>query len=353
MRIPELKFKDVPDAAIVLCIGRRKSGKTVNIIDIFFKKRESFKFGLVFCGSKATIKLYENHFPSSFIYYGYHPTVLADAIAKQEQDVEMGCAKPMFILVDDCMWDKKGILKDPNIRRVFMNGRHDLIFFVLSMQYCMDIPPDLRQQVDFTFLSREKNPDNRERLYNNYNVCFTSNEQFDSCMQQCTQNHETFVLSNASETDSDKPEDNVYWWKSKWLAGGRKFRVHKDGTWWKYHRKRYNPKHFMIKNDMVVKNHNKGFTVTKLRARKVRKPQPAYRGMKTGGIIPRPTGGEPLREQPFRRTCHRQLQPIVSPKTPQAKIWIQNQRELHKRRRGAFENAKYKQIDTDVRYASV
>lgn len=253
MKIQELDWSAVPDAAVLIFIGRRKSGKTVNIIDTFYKKRNSFKMGIVFCGSKATVKDYENHIPSSFIYYGYHSDVLGAIINKQEKDVELGVAKPIFVLVDDCMWAKQSILKDPNIRRVFMNGRHALIFFCLSMQYCMDLHPALRQQIDFTFLSREKNPQNRDRLFKNYNVCFKDDKQFDSTMMQCTLNHETFVLNNGS-SDSDRPEDNVFWWKSKFVPGGRKFRVNKHGTWWKFHKKRFNPMHFLPANEQKSKD---------------------------------------------------------------------------------------------------
>ena len=255
MKIKELDWTIVPDAAVVVCIGRRKSGKTVNIIDIFYKKRNSFKMGLVFCGSKATVKLYEAHFPASFIYDGYHSDVVGAVIDKQERDVELNCAKPIFILVDDCMWAKKSLLADPNIRRLFMNGRHSLIFFVLSMQYAVDLPPSLRSQIDFTLLSREKNPQNRDRLYKSYNVCFRSFDQFDRCMMQCTLNHETFVLCNGSDTDSDNPEDNVFWWKSKFDPNGRRFRVNKNGTWWVYHTKLFNAKHFdkTVNRDTITK----------------------------------------------------------------------------------------------------
>jgi hypothetical protein len=277
MRIKELDWSDVPDAVVTIFIGRRKSGKSVNILDTFYQKRNVFSHGLVFCGSKSTIKDYEKHFPSTFIYYGYHSDVVGKMIDKQEQDVEMGIAKPVFILVDDCMWAKKSILTDPNIRRIFMNGRHSLIFFVLSMQYCMDLVPALRQQIDYTFLSREKNPQNREKLYKNYNVCFGKAEEFEFAMQQCTQDHQTFVLNNG-ESESDRPEDNVNWWKSVYAPGGRKcnapcvngsaycrfckplhprlrpsnerlctapYKVSPKRSWWRYHKKKFNPMHFM------------------------------------------------------------------------------------------------------------
>jgi hypothetical protein len=354
MRIRELNWANVPDHAVSVYIGRRKSGKSVNILDTFYTKRNSFKFGLVFCGSKATIKDYEAHFPSSFIYYGYHSDVVGKLISKQEREVELGIAKSVFILVDDCMWEKKSILKDPNIRRLFMNGRHCKIFFVLSMQYCMDIGPGLRQQIDMTYLSREKNPQNRERLFNNYNVCFQKKEQFDSCMMQCTQDHETFVLNNDGDTASDKVEDNVNWWKSVYVKGGRgcperpsggsaycascvrfyptarhdqrqtrclgTFRVSPNGSWWKFHKKKYNPRHFMKSSE------DDTFTVTKVGTRKTSpaKAAPAKARMPTAAA-PRPIL-QPSAKQCAIEQLMKTKASLTSTRSTRSSDWISRQR---------------------------
>jgi hypothetical protein len=338
MKVKELPFDVIPDAAIVVCIGRRKSGKTVNIIDIFYKKRHSFKYGLVFCGSKSTIKLYEKHFPSSFIFDGYQPEVLAAALDKQERDVEMGKGKPMFVLMDDCFWAKKSILSDPNVRRCFYNGRHSLIFFVLSLQWCFDLVPSLRQQIDFTFLSREKNPGNRERIYKNYNVCFRSLEQFDSCMSNCTMDHETFVLSNAADTDSDKPEDNVYWWKSKFVPGGRKFRVNPGGTWWKYHKQRYNPRHYLgemavcTKTSVATKNQRTEIEKVKI----TRRPRPSE-------------GARRHRNKQWPRIKKTNSSTLAQ--SVQAAAWLERQRNQNIRPRAtAFAKPRIKNIDSNVKY---
>jgi hypothetical protein len=98
--------------------------------------------------------------------------------------------------------------------------------------------------VDFIFLSKEKNPKNRERLYENFNPCFSDFKEFDPVMQACTQNRETFVLDNHS-ADSDKVEDNCFWFRSKFVPGGRNFRVNPNGTWWKFHRQKFDPKHYL------------------------------------------------------------------------------------------------------------
>lgn len=346
MRIKPLEWETVPNASVCVFIGRRKSGKTVNIMDMFFKKRHAFTFGLVFCGSKKTIKQYENHFPSSFIYDGYHPKVLLALFEKQERDVELGIAKPVFVLVDDCSWAKKSIVSDPTIRRVFMNGRHALIFFVLSMQYCMDLPPALRGQIDYTFLSRDKSPQSRQKLYDNYNVCFRSFAEFDAVMKKFTINHSTMVLCSG-DTESDEPEDNVFWWKSQLhdiqridRRTGRPippYRVNARGTWWKYHRKRFNKRYFLSLDDQEKggkKGGRKGkkgqsdFVITKVPVPRRAPRMPMQRH-------PPPRG---RRQPPMPRQSaqSRRRQPPSSTHTPNAAKWMQRERtqNLGQRRSG-------------------
>ena len=75
--------------------------------------------------------------------------------------------KDVFLLLDDCMYDKR-MIRDTNIRGIFMNGRHWRITFMLTMQYCMDLPPDLRANIDYVFILRENIIQNQEKLYKNF-----------------------------------------------------------------------------------------------------------------------------------------------------------------------------------------
>lgn len=247
IRMPSLRRYHaswIRENAVVFFVGSRGSGKTCNIIDLFYHKRNDFAYGVIFCGSTATIREYERHFPSTFIYYNYCTEVLRDLLEDQERKVYEGRANPVFVLIDDCTWAKRSITADPTFIRLMNNGRHAKIFLAISMQYSTTIPPELRQQVDVVYFNREKNPKNRERLYENFNPCFESFGEWDACFKACTLNHESFVVDNRS-ANSDKIEDNVFWYKSKYVPGGRHFRVNRNGKWWLFHKLHYNPKHYM------------------------------------------------------------------------------------------------------------
>ena len=93
-----------------------------------------------------------------------------------------------------------------------MNGRHYKLLFILTMQFSLGIPPQLRSQVDYTFILRENIWSNRKRLYEHYAGMFPTFEMFCETMDQCTENFECLVIDNTSK--SNKIEDQVYWYKA-------------------------------------------------------------------------------------------------------------------------------------------
>ena len=116
-----------------------------------------------------------------------------------------------FLILDDCLYDSSWI-KDPNIRSLFMNGRHWKILFIITMQYALGIPPSLRTNIDYVFILRENYVSNRKRLYEHYAGMFPSFEIFCQVMDQCTENFECLVINNNAK--SNKLEDQVFWYKA-------------------------------------------------------------------------------------------------------------------------------------------
>lgn len=102
--------------------------------------------------------------------------------------------------------------KDKVIREIFMNGRHWGVFFLLLLQYAIGIPPNLQSNIDWVFLLRENNHQNRKKLYENYAGMFYNFQMFCETMDACTENFECLVIHNGAK--SNKLEDQVYWYKA-------------------------------------------------------------------------------------------------------------------------------------------
>ena len=223
----------IADDKVCVFIGKRGTGKSTLVTDILYHKRH-IPAGVVMSGTEDGNHYYKQFVPDLFIYGDYHRDVIEKVIDRQKKLKSMDKSSPAFILLDDCMWNK-AFLKDTCIRQCFMNGRHWNIFFMLTMQYCMDLSPDLRTNVDYVFILRENVIQNRERLWKAFFGIFPSFELFNQVMNACTENFECLVLDNTSR--SNKIEDCVFYYKAPIRKG---FRVG-SSQMWKYHQSNYNP----------------------------------------------------------------------------------------------------------------
>ena len=104
------------------------------------------------------------------------------------------------------------------------------------MQYCMDLPPALRANVDYVFILRENIIQNREKLYKSFFGIFPTFDMFNKVMDACTENYECIVLDNTSK--SNKIEDCVFWYKAKMH---KNFKVGAP-EYWAEHKRSFNPK---------------------------------------------------------------------------------------------------------------
>ena len=117
-----------------------------------------------------------------------------------------------FVILDDCLYDSSWT-KDKLMRLLFMNGRHWKILLIITMQYPLGIPPNLRTNIDYVFILREPYINNRKKIYENYAGMFPTFESFCQVMDQCTENYECLVINNNSK--SNKLTEQIFWYKAE------------------------------------------------------------------------------------------------------------------------------------------
>jgi hypothetical protein len=99
------------------------------------------------------------------------------------------------------------------MRLLFMNGRHWKIMLIITMQYPLGIPPNLRTNIDYVFILREPYMTNRKRIWENYASMFPTMESFAAVMDQTTENYECLVINNNAK--SNKLTDQIFWYKAE------------------------------------------------------------------------------------------------------------------------------------------
>ena len=217
--------KIAPDATIMV-VGKRRTGKSTLIRDILRSMVGKLDFGIAMCGSEDTGKAMAEYIPPSCIYDDFSPAALDVLLRVQQRGVASGTCKPVYLVMDDTMYDKQ-TLKSKNMRMLFMNGRHRKIFFLCAVQYLMDIPPDIRTNVDYLFVLKENVLSNREKLHKQFFGMFAEYKDFSVVMNSCTSGFQCMVLDNTAR--SNDPSDCVFWYQAD--AAGASFRVGTPGIW--------------------------------------------------------------------------------------------------------------------------
>jgi len=222
------------DDKVCVFIGKRGTGKSTLVTDILWNKKH-LPAGIAMSGTEEGNGHYKQFIPDLFVYGDYNKDAIEKLIERQKKLLAVGRCQPVFILMDDCMYDKS-FMRDICIRQLFMNGRHWKIFFMMTTQYCMDMTPMIRTNVDYVFALRDNVRQNRENLYKAFFGVFPNFDQFSQVMDACTENYECLVLDNTSK--SNKISDCVFWYKSPIR---KNFRVGNE-AFWKCHQQNYNPR---------------------------------------------------------------------------------------------------------------
>lgn len=240
LQLKRFNMSSIADDKVVIFIGKRETGKSFLVKDLLYYKQH-MPVGTVISATEGANEFFSKIVPPIFIHDEYTPEVIDNFLKRQKKVVKrINAGGPdaqnidprAFMILDDCMYDSSWT-KDKNIRALFMNGRHYKIMFIITMQYALGMPPNLRTNVDYVFILRENLYNNRKKLYEQFCGMFPNFEIFCQVMDQCTENYECLVIHNNSK--SNKLEDQVFWYKAE---PHNNFRIGSQ-VLWEHHKQNY------------------------------------------------------------------------------------------------------------------
>ena len=217
IQLRKFDMSEIKDDKVVVLIGKRDTGKSFLCKDILYHHK-GIPVGQVISEQKVLNQFYSKIVPKLFIHGEFDTQIVQNMIKDKKILIDKINAGDnsidprSFLILDDCLYDNTWA-KDKWMRSVFMNGRHYKILFLLTMQYALGVPPNLRTNIDYVFILRENYVSNRKRLYEHYAGMFPSFEMFCQIMDQCTENYECLVINNNAK--SNKLTDQVFWYKAE------------------------------------------------------------------------------------------------------------------------------------------
>lgn len=233
----------------ILIIGARNTGKTYLLSDLLYHFRK-IPVGLFFTGSEASAENFAKFFPKSFIYDEVDISKIENIVKKQRELRKKNTEGDYssLLLFDDCGYDKKTI-NNKIIKGVFCNGRNWKILLVMTIQYCKDIPPDFRSNVDYVFLLREPIYEVRKKLWKEYAGIIPKFEIFNEIMNACTEDRGALVIDKT--TTSNNLEDNIFWYRAR--SPLKNFKIGSKELW-EFHKQNYNSDEDTNTLDQQLKN---------------------------------------------------------------------------------------------------
>ena len=230
LQLRKFDMRDIKDDKVVVLIGKRDTGKSFLCKDILFHHK-NIPVGQVISGTEGANQFYSKMVPKLFIHGEFNTQIVQNILKRQKMLItkinegNTNIDPRSFLILDDCLYDNTWS-KDKHMRSVFMNGRHFKLLFLLTMQFALGIPPNLRTNIDYVFLLRENIVSNRKRIYDHYAGMFPTFEMFCQIMDQCTENYECLVINNNSK--SNKLTDQVFWYKAE---SHEDFRICSQQAW--------------------------------------------------------------------------------------------------------------------------
>lgn len=214
--------------------------------DIFYHHK-NIPLGLIFSGTEEANPFFGDFIPDTFIHPEYKSDLVKSLMMRQSKKVKdakqngfqstngKNPSNRTFIVLDDMLADSSSWKKEKTIREIFFNGRHYNIFFILTMQYPVGIPPELRSNIDYVFIFNEPSVKNRKKLFDEYGgALIPTFDAFCNILDSCTQNHECLVIKMSG--NSVALNQQIFFYKAE---PHDNFRVGHPRIW-EYHDANYN-----------------------------------------------------------------------------------------------------------------
>lgn len=216
------------------CDVVRNTGKTTLIASLLYGKKHIFPVAMAMSGSEDSNHFYKQILPSSFVFNDYDPEQVKSFVKRQKM-AKLYLENPWAILLlDDCTDDPK-IFNSKLQHAIYKKGRHWNMWYILSLQYSMDVKPVIRTNVDGIFILRESILKNRENLWRNYAGIIPDFKLFCTLMDELTDDYTAMYIHNTGISNDWK--DCVYWYKAPIIPKDFKLGCKE---YWDFHEQRFN-----------------------------------------------------------------------------------------------------------------
>lgn len=232
---PSPLYSESEGGSKIVVIGKAGTGKSRLIMSLMYEKNTVLPYSVIMSGTESETHFYEKHFPKTFIHYSFSIKKIENIIKRQKLMIEHSSSREnqwLGLIIDDCMDDPKQFTH-PVINALYKNGRHWRMFFIMALQYCIDVKPAIRANVDGVFILRETSPVVRKKIYDNFGGTIPTYDMFCKLLDAITVDYTALYIHNSSTSNDWR--DCVFWYKAKNVPSTFKFG---NQYYWSHHKDR-------------------------------------------------------------------------------------------------------------------
>ena len=246
----KLKVMEMDQTGLTFIIGKRGTGKTRLVCDLAYNwylngmrcqrkmpdgttQNYQRKLDMVVCFSPTELikQDFKVFVPSAFRYPKFRENVVNDLVAKQksvlEQEGGADKCQRVLMIIDDCAFEK-GFFKTEIIRFIAMNLRHYNVHVIITVQYALDVPPAIRQNIDYCFCLHDNSNSNKKRYWEHFYGQIASQRDFNSIFDALTNDYSCMVGLNGVQ--SSTLTDTLFWYKGD-VKLPSEFRMGRPAYW--------------------------------------------------------------------------------------------------------------------------
>ena len=229
------KVNDVDPTSLIFIIGKRGTGKTRLVCDLAYNwhmngMKDGARIDMVVCFTPT--ESVKNDFrvfvPYALLYPRFSESVANDIVRKQKEYLKKyGHGQNILMIIDDCAFEK-GFFKTETMRLIAMNFRHYNVTVVITVQYALDIPTDIRQGIDYCLCMRDNSMSNKQRYWKHF-FGQAPEKQFYRIFDELTNNFSCIVGDNKAQ--SSNVTDSLFWYRADPSVIPAQFKMGRPAYW--------------------------------------------------------------------------------------------------------------------------